>query len=466
MRNLNLLGRWLRQSWGHPLKKRITVGLMLVVPLVTVGLFFPSGAHFSVPLPTLLGTLLLIGAMGGVLSAFLAQAHQVEDHIRQQTQQMTRTNEDLKRLFEKRMTLEEEIRNSHVLLDSIIENIPHMIFVKDAENLRFVLFNKAGEELLGFPRMQMIGKNDHDFFPSIEADFFTGKDRIVLQGKKLVDIPEERIHTKLKGVRLLHTKKIPILDASGQPRYLLGISEDITERKELEERVMQSEKMSAVGQLAAGVAHELNNPLAIILGFTQSLLKRRKQDDSDTVPLETIEREAARCKKLVQELLMFSRQKGSSLKELFDLEPVLSSAVSLIETQARIKSVDVRMKNGAEGLKIDGSKNQIEQVLINLANNAIDAMPHGGILTIEANPVTKEGETYAEILVADTGEGISEDIQKRIFEPFFTTKEPGKGTGLGLSLVYEIVSDHNGLIKFTSQIGQGTTFNILLPSAK
>ena len=126
---------------------------------------------------------------------------------------------------------EEALRDSEEFLNSIVENIPNMIFVKNAEDLRFVKFNKAGEELLGFQREELIGKNDHDIFPKNEADFFTANDKAVLENKKLVDTPEEMIQTKYRGERILHTKKIPILDMQKQPRYLLGISEDITERK-------------------------------------------------------------------------------------------------------------------------------------------------------------------------------------------------------------------------------------------
>lgn len=137
---------------------------------------------------------------------------------------------------------EEEIRRTQKFLDSIVENIPDMLFVKDAEKLRFVRFNKAGEELLGYPREAILGKGDHDFFPKNEADFFNMKDREVLEGRKLVDIPEEPIKTRDKGLRILHTKKIPILNENGDPQYLLGISEDVTERKRAEEALKNAYK--------------------------------------------------------------------------------------------------------------------------------------------------------------------------------------------------------------------------------
>ncbi len=141
-----------------------------------------------------------------------------------------------------RMRAEEEMKQTNVFLNSILENIPNMIFVKDTKELRFVKFNKAGEELLGYSREELIGKNDYDFFPKAEADFFTAKDHQVLKEGKLLNIPEEPIHTRLKGTRWLHTKKIPVLDEQGNPLYLLGISDDITERKKAEETLLASQK--------------------------------------------------------------------------------------------------------------------------------------------------------------------------------------------------------------------------------
>lgn len=141
-----------------------------------------------------------------------------------------------------RKRAEETLRESEEFLSNIVENIPLMIFVKDAKDLRFVRFNRAGEELLGYTREELLGKNDYDFFPKDQAEFFTEKDRAVLGGKVLLDIPEEQIGTRVLGERILHTRKIPVLGSSGEPRFLLGISEDITEQKEAEERLRDSEE--------------------------------------------------------------------------------------------------------------------------------------------------------------------------------------------------------------------------------
>ena len=136
-----------------------------------------------------------------------------------------------------RKRAEEEMHRINTFLDSIVENVPNMLFMKDARDLRFVRFNRAGEDLLGYSMDDLLGKNDYDFFPKDQADFFTEKDREVLRGKDVVDIPEESVQTRNKGERTLHTKKVPILGANGEPEYLLGISEDITERKQAEEEI-------------------------------------------------------------------------------------------------------------------------------------------------------------------------------------------------------------------------------------
>ena len=141
----------------------------------------------------------------------------------------------------RRKIAEEEMRRMNTFLDSIVENIPNMLFLKDAGDLRFVRFNRAGEDLLGYSRDDLLGKSDYDFFPKEQADFFTEKDREVLRGKEVVDIPEELLETRNKGERTIHTKKVPILGANGEPEYLLGISEDITDHKRTEEKLKRSE---------------------------------------------------------------------------------------------------------------------------------------------------------------------------------------------------------------------------------
>ena len=222
--------------------------------------------------------------------------------------------------------------------------------------------------------------------------------------------------------------------------------------------------MSAIGQLAAGVAHEINNPLGVILGFTQGLTKRLTPGDAHEVPLKAIEREALRCKQLVYDLLTFSRVgKPEEEKKEINLGEAIEGALSLIQGQSKVKEVEMICDLQKDMPKIMANRGQIQQVIINLCNNALDAMENGGKLKVKARFSEGRGKGGVEILVEDNGTGIPEDIRSKIFNPFFTTKEVGKGTGLGLSLVYEIVQKHQGKIELNSIVGQGTVFRVFLP---
>jgi two-component system, cell cycle sensor histidine kinase and response regulator CckA len=349
------------------------------------------------------------------------------------------------------------LRDSHFFLESIIENIPDMIFVKEAKTLRFVLFNKAGEAIVGHPRENLIGKKDFDFFPREQAAFFVDKDWFVLAKKQLLDIPEEKIQTP-RGERILHTKKIPICDEQGEPIYLLGISEDITLRKRQETELLQGRKMSAMGHLAAGIAHEINNPLGVILGFAQALLKHTGIPPSETDGLSHIEREALRCKTLVQNLLLFSRSRAPG-RTWEDPLKVLDSALSLVQTQAKVRGIEVKRILGRLPARVFIDTHLIQQVIINLCSNGIDAMAKDGVLTVT---LTSDDREWT-IAVADTGQGILPEIRDRIFDPFFTTKEPGRGTGMGLSLVFDTIQKHQGRIELQSECGHGSAFTVHLP---
>lgn len=239
------------------------------------------------------------------------------------------------------------------------------------------------------------------------------------------------------------------------------LNKEIADRKKLEQTVIQSEKMAAIGQLASGVAHEINNPLGVILGFSQNIVKRLKSGDPLELHVKSIEREAIRCKHLVQDLLTFSRA-GKSEKEPMDLKEAIEEALSLVLAQSKFKKVEL-VKEIGNIPKILGNRNQIQQVIVNLSNNAIDAMPKGGKLSIRVRETTFKNKQAVQVEVEDTGQGIPKELMSKIFNPFFTTKEVGKGTGLGLSLVYEIVEKHDGEIKVQSELGKGSIFYVTLP---
>jgi PAS domain S-box-containing protein len=228
--------------------------------------------------------------------------------------------------------------------------------------------------------------------------------------------------------------------------------------KAIQAQLIQSEKMAAIGQLAGGVAHEINNPIGVILGFAQSIAKRIQEDDPLYMPLKSIEREAIRCKNLVGNLLTFSRS-GKTQTELIDINQTVDETLSLIEAQTKLKNIDITREYETGLPQIIVNKNQIQQVIVNICNNAADAIQENGKITIGA----KKAGDHIVIEISDTGPGMAEEIKKHIFEPFFTTKDVGKGTGLGLSLCYEIIRKHHGIIEVESEAGKGATFIVKLP---
>jgi signal transduction histidine kinase len=217
--------------------------------------------------------------------------------------------------------------------------------------------------------------------------------------------------------------------------------------------------MAAIGQLAGGVAHEINNPLSVILGFAQGAERRLAEEDPIRRPIQAIVREAERCKNIVRELLVFSRtSKNEHLPT--DLNEVVHSTAILLRSRAKTQRITVSTKLVVHPAVIEGNVTQLQQVVVNLGNNAMDAMPSGGTLTLRTLEDPEQGLVLE---VADTGTGIPAEIRARIFEPFFTTKEVGKGTGLGLSLVWEIVEQHGGRVEVESHPDQGTTVRIYFP---
>jgi two-component system, NtrC family, sensor kinase len=245
-----------------------------------------------------------------------------------------------------------------------------------------------------------------------------------------------------------------------------GLVKKIEEVTTAQAQVVQSQKMAAVGQLAGGVAHEMNNPLGVIIGFTQSLQEGLDEDDPATPPLRTIAREADRCKRLVSDLLLFARKESVEQREDVDINGAVDAASTIVKAHTRGKTIEIVMDEGRNLPRIRANANQVQQVVINLCTNAIDAMPEGGKLTIRTVRSAGDGRDTVALEVADTGTGIPAEVQDRVFEPFFTTKEAGKGVGLGLSLVYQIVQRHEGKVTFTTETGKGTKFTVHWPLAQ
>jgi two-component system, cell cycle sensor histidine kinase and response regulator CckA len=502
---------------------------------------------------------------------------------------------------------EQALRRSEQFLDSIVDNIPNMIFVKDAVDLRFVLFNRAGEELMGRSRHELLGQSDFDLNPADEAGFYAATDREVLEGGRLVDITEEDHSAGPLGRRVLHTRKIPILDESGRALYLLGISEDITDRKQAEEALRQSEeryrhiiesitdytfsvvvndgemaspihgpgsvavtgftpdelsrdpvlwreivfpadrpllaeqtrqllageqvrplehrivrkdgvvrwvrntlvprfdrsgalvaydaliadvterrllqeqlleaqKMEGIGRLAGGVAHDFNNLLTAILGYLEMARLDMPDDLGPDHALRSDLAEVAaasqRAASLTRQLLTFA-SKQLVAPERLDLSALVADLLKMLRPLLG-EDVVVETDLEPEPATIEADPGQIQQLLVNLAVNARDAMPDGGRFVIETatedvteafaaeHPGMSAGR-HVSLSVTDTGCGMTDEVRSHLFEPFFTTKERGKGTGLGLATCHGIVHKIGGQILVFSDLGRGTTFHILLP---
>jgi len=240
---------------------------------------------------------------------------------------------------------------------------------------------------------------------------------------------------------------------------------DITEEKRLGRQVLQSEKMAGIGQLAGGVAHELNNPIGVILSFVQlSKADVLAVGDEDLIDsLEEIEKAAFRCKRIVGSLLDFSRPSPDEDMSLLNLNDVLENAMFLVSTHSATKSLGIAKEFHPELPFVVANENQLLQVFVNLIQNAAQAMSGGGTLTLRTKP---GGEGKVSASVTDTGVGIEREALERIFEPFYTTKAPGEGTGLGLSVTYGIVERHKGTIEAESEPGEGTTFVVTLPTER
>lgn len=209
----------------------------------------------------------------------------------------------------KRKLSEAKAEELDILKNSIVENLPSMLFVKDANTHRYVEWNKAAEEISGFLKEEMLGRNDFDFWPKDEAEFFIDRDNKVISDNKLFDIPQEPLTTKYKGKRTLHTKKIPIFDSEGNAKYLLGISEDITDSLKIEEMLSRSQKMDAVGQMSGGIAHDFNNQLGVILGYVDLLAEQNFSEDQ-LKWIAAVRSAGERCADLTKQLLIFSKGRG------------------------------------------------------------------------------------------------------------------------------------------------------------
>jgi len=416
---------------------------------------------------------------------------ELEARVAQRTAELSTSLAAQRAEVAERQLAEESARASEHFLNNIVENIPDMIFVKDAATLRFVRFNKAGEQLLGYPREAFIGKDVHDMFPKDEADFYALKDRAVLESRRAVDIPEEPVHTR-HGVRLLHTIKIPILDVRGEPLFLLGISRDITEQKRADEElrhhrehledmihdrtaelVVAKEQADAANQaksdFLANMSHEIRTPMNAILGMSHLAL----QSGLDPRQLHYVQRVHGAAESLlviINDILDFSKIEAGKLDIEaipFDLGNVMDSLANLVGLSAEEKGLELLFAEPPQ-LPTDliGDPSRLGQVLLNLGYNAVKFTERGevivGIDVVERTAVSVQ----LRFEVRDTGIGMTPAQQHRLFQPFSqadaSTSRRYGGTGLGLAISSQLVRLMGGQIEVESTHGVGSRFHFCL----
>jgi len=363
-------------------------------------------------------------------------------------------------------------RSSHIheaYFEGLFENAPEAIALVD--NQSYVLrVNREFTDIFGYTNAELPGKC---------IDIILAPDDLKQEAADITEKVATGARVDVESVRRCKDGTLINVSIRGAPIKMgreqvavFGIYRDITNQKRLEARLLHSQKMEAIGTLAGGISHDFNNLLQIIQGYTDILLTGKKPENQEYNDLLAIRDATARAAELTRELLTFSRKKKIILRPL-DLNHLIKQVNKILQ-RTFLKNIEIKLQLADKLKTIYGDPVQLEQVLINLALNARDAMPGGGNLIISTGISTMDQEfcrthpgaapgTYALVTVSDNGQGIAEESLKHIFEPFYTTKDIGKGTGLGLAMVYGIVKEHQGYIMPSSKPGEGTTFEIYLP---
>jgi len=374
-----------------------------------------------------------------------------------------------------RKRADDALRQTTAFIESLFEHLPDMVFVKDAEDLRFVRFNKAGEALLGYPRSELLGKNDYDFFPKQEADFFTAKDRETLAGGRLVDIPEEPVQTRGMGTRILHTKKIPISDGDGTPRYLLGISEDVTERKEAEAELVRARLAAeaaskAKSEFLANMSHEMRTPLNAIMGMAD-YLARTPLTPQQLALVERCTKASDALLRMIENVLLTAKAESGTLTltpEPFILREIILECTNLLGTEAQEKGLTVTTHlDPSIPVRVNGDAHRLQQVLLNLVRNAIKFTAAGTVTVRAKLRALDDAQCQVQFAVTDTGIGITAELRERLFERFSQADSQANrhygGVGLGLAICRQLVELMGGRIWLESTPGEGSTFSFTVP---
>jgi two-component system NtrC family sensor kinase len=340
--------------------------------------------------------------------------------------------------------------------ESIIESISAGVLSLNFEG-RIESWNSGMEQLYGLKRSEAVGRQLSEVFPT---ELLT---EIPAHGKapEAHSLYKFRLITATGRSLVVNVSATPLADLRGQVIGGLLIFNDLTERVSLEDQLIQADKLSSIGLMAAGVAHEVNTPLSVIASQGQMLMRQASPDDPRWPALEKMVKQAFRASEIVNSLLKFSRVSGSEFTEI-DLNKVIQETLSLVEPMLKTSKVSLNLQLASELPQVWGNSGKLQQVFMNLVVNARDAMPRGGELTL----VTERENGVVRAEVCDTGVGIEPDHLTKVFDPFFTTKAKSRGTGLGLAVSYGIIREHSGNVVVESQPGRGSTFRLEFPALR
>jgi PAS domain S-box-containing protein len=363
-------------------------------------------------------------------------------------------------------SLKRQVSVQEEFISSVVQNSVDAIVFIDNDN-QVQMWNKGAEMIFGYTAEEMLGSRFRRLIPpDIDAEEELGRIEKEVREKGFLRNDQVQRITKAGKRITVNISRTMLRNKEGEPLGSTAIIKDVSEKVEMDKHIYNTEKLASIGILAAGVAHEINNPLAVILGFADLLKEKFEEGSSEREDLQLIEGNANHAKKIVENLLGFARV-TEGMEDHVDINRALTTVTSIVQNTLMTKKVEFVTDIDANLPPVVGDAREFQQVVFNLINNAVAAMDQdGGTLTIKA----WAGDSSVLVQVKDTGAGIPDRIKGQIFDPFFTTKDVGQGTGLGLSLCYGIVQKYGGRIDFTSVSGEdetdepsGTTFTVSMP---